>query len=100
MEKITYEYHPSKNLKLLTERGIGFEDIIAILESDGAMTVLDTPNSKKYPEQKIYVVNVNGYAYLVPFEKQQGKIMLKTIYPSRKLTKRYQDRLRGKVNHD
>lgn len=87
MEKYIYEFKPEKNIKLLEERGIGFEDVIAVLDAKGPLTVLDHPNVVKYPHQKIYVLGIDGYAYLVPFEKQGNKVVLKTIYPSRKLTK-------------
>jgi uncharacterized DUF497 family protein len=81
MDKIIYEYKPEKNLKLLEVRGIGFEDVITVLETKGSITVLETPNKEKYPGQSVYVVNVNGHAYLVPFEQQDNRITLKTIYP-------------------
>jgi len=40
----------------------------------------------------ISVVDVNGYAYLVPFVESGDEVFLKTIIPSRKATKKY---LRG-----
>ena len=40
------------------------------------------------------VVNVDGYAYLVPFVEDVQGVFLKTIIPSRKATKRY---LNGEV---
>jgi uncharacterized DUF497 family protein len=95
MDKSIYEYKAEKNLKLLEERGIGFEDVITILETKGSITILETPDKQKYPQQSVYVVNVNGYAYLVPFEQQGDRIILKTIYPSRRLTKRFQELLQG-----
>lgn len=90
MDELTYEYDPQKNLKLLQERGIGFEDVIAVLEDKGAITVLDHPNKAKYPHQKIYVIEMSGYCYLIPFEKRGNKTILKTVYPSRKITRLYQ----------
>jgi hypothetical protein len=42
-----------------------------------------------YPGQKIPVVLVEGYAYLVPFEENKDQIFLKTIIPSCKATKHY-----------
>lgn len=53
MDRIIYEYKPEKNLRLLKERNIGFEDIIALLDTKGALTILDHPNPDKYPHQKI-----------------------------------------------
>lgn len=95
MEHPIYEYSAEKNLKLLEERGIGFEDIIAILDAKGALTIIDHPNKVKYPHQKIYIVDINGYAYLVPFERHSNKVTLKTIFPSRKITRLYRSKLLG-----
>ena len=99
MEKPIYEFSDEKNAKLLQERGIGFEDIIAILDTKGYSAVIDHPNPGKYPKQQIYVVEVNGYIYLVPFEKQDNKAFLKTIYPSRRMTRLYREKL-AKGQHD
>ena len=50
----------------------------------------DHPNKKKYPNQKILIVEISGYAYLVPYVKDEdGSLILKTIIPSRKATKKY-----------
>ena len=43
----------------------------------------------QYKGQTQFVVDVNGYAYLVPFVEQGDAIVLKTIIPSRKLTRQY-----------
>lgn len=93
MNKLIYEFSPEKNAKLLLERGVGFEDVIAVLGSKGALTVIDHPNPGKYPQQQIYVLEIDGYIYGVPFERQDNKVFLKTVYPSRKLTKVYKDNL-------
>ncbi len=77
----------------MRERGIGFEDIIAILETRGCLEVIDHPNPAKYPDQKIYIVDINGYAYLVPFERYKNKCILKTVFPSRKITRLYREKL-------
>lgn len=95
MERPIYEYSAEKNLKLLKERGIGFEDIIAILDTKGPLKVIGHPNKAKYPHQKIYIVDISGYAYLVPFERHGNKAILKTIFPSRKITRLYRNKLLG-----
>lgn len=51
--------------------------------------VFEHPNKKRYPGQKISVVVIEGYAYLVPFVESEEEIFLKTIIPSRKATKQY-----------
>ncbi|HEX3046225.1 MAG TPA: hypothetical protein VHY08_15825 [Bacillota bacterium] len=56
------------------------------------MDIIEHPNSQKYQGQRIFIVNINGYAYLVPFVETAREVFLKTIIPSRKATKVY---LRG-----
>jgi hypothetical protein len=51
--------------------------------------VLEHPNQKKYQGQKIFVVQVENYVYLVPFVETESEIFLKTIIPSRKATRKY-----------
>lgn len=36
-----------------------------------------------------FVINIDNYVYLVPFIEDQQKYFLKTIFPSRKATKKY-----------
>jgi len=47
------------------------------------------PNKKKYPNQKILIIDVDEYAYLVPCVIDKDEYFLKTIIPSRKATKKY-----------
>jgi len=84
-----FEWSEEKNEQLKAERGIGFEEIeIAIIEGK-LLDVLPHPNKKRYPNQRIYVVEINRYAYLVPFAEDDEKIFLKTIFPSRHATKKF-----------
>ena len=43
--------------------------------------------TEKYPRQKVMVVEVAGYAFLVPFVEEDDHFFLKTIIPSRKATR-------------
>ena len=84
-----YKWNHEKNEKLKTERGVGFERIILHIERGDLLDVIEHPNRLKYPNQKILVVKVESYAYLVSFvEDEEGKF-LKTIIPSRKATREY-----------
>ncbi len=84
-----YKWNHEKNEKLKAERGVGFERIILHIERGDLLDVIEHPNRLKYPNQKILVVKVESYAYLVPFvEDEEGKF-LKTIIPSRKATREY-----------
>ena len=84
-----YNFDPEKNKKLIELRKISFEEIIAVLESTGPLDVIVHPNAQKYSHQKMYVVELYDYAYLVPFIEERGEIFLKTAFPSRKATKQW-----------
>jgi uncharacterized DUF497 family protein len=84
-----YKWNNEKNEKLKIERGISFEQIAMHVERGDVLDIVDHPNQKKYPNQQLLVVEINNYAYLVPFLKvkdENGKF-LKTIIPSRKATR-------------
>ncbi|HEV7235739.1 MAG TPA: DUF4258 domain-containing protein [Ktedonobacteraceae bacterium] len=78
-----------KNTHLKTQRGIGFEDIQAAMEEGKVLADIDHPLESKYPNQKVFIVEFDEYAYVVPYAEDDTKVFLKTIYPSRKMTKKY-----------
>lgn len=86
---IEYRWNPDKNEKLLKERGIGFEEIIYNIAAGNELAVFEHPNREKYPNQRISVVLVNDYVYAVPYTQKEKEIFLITIFPSRKLTRKY-----------
>ena len=47
------------------------------------------PNQQNYPGQRIMVIGVDNYAYLVPYVETEDELFLKTIIPSRKATEKY-----------
>lgn len=81
-----------KNEKLIQERAISFEAIVWSVQSGGLLEILDHPNPRKYPGQKIFVVQAHEYVYLVPFLEKGEEIRLITIIPSRKALKKHQKR--------
>lgn len=84
-----YDWDREKNKALISARGVSFEDVVAIIEEDEVLDVVEHPNNEKYPHQKMYIVEINGYVYLVPYVQDKNKIFLKTIIPSRKAQKKY-----------
>lgn len=84
-----FDWDEEKNQKLRAEREIGFEDVVNAIDEGGLLEVLDHHNPDKYPNQKMYVVKIEEYVYLVPFVEDEEKRFLKTIYPSRKMTRKY-----------
>jgi len=84
-----FDWNNKKNEKLKIEREIGFEDILIAIGEKKILDIVEHKNQKKYPSQKMFIININGYAYPVPFVENEYKIFLKTIIPSRKATKKY-----------
>ena len=84
-----FSWNEEKNELLKEERQISFEDIVFYISQGFLLDILEHPNQEKYHGQKIFVVNVDEYAYLVPFVEDEREIFLKTIIPSRKATKKY-----------
>lgn len=85
----TFDWEAEKNEWLKATRGVGFEEILYCLSHDGLLDTIEHPNSMKYPGQRVFIVEVEGYACLVPFVEDDETIFLKTIIPSRKMTKVY-----------
>ncbi|HRN95873.1 MAG TPA: toxin [Candidatus Levybacteria bacterium] len=87
-------FNEEKNQLLKATRGISFENIINSIEKKEVLDSIAHP-SKKYPHQRLYVIKIKGYIYAVPYiiNREKQEIFLKTIYPSRLLTKKYLTRL-------
>jgi len=85
----TYAWNSEKNDILRTERNISFEEIVLNIQLGNEVDVYEHPNQERYPGQKVSVVLVEEYAFLVPYVENDEEIFLKTIIPSRKATKKY-----------
>jgi len=90
----TYGWNPEKNALLQETRGISFEEVVLNIELVNEVEVFEHPNQADYPGQRISIVIVERYAYLVPFVESETEIFLKTIIPSRKATKQYVEKPR------
>ena len=84
-----FAWNQEKNEELIRERGISFERVIQHIEKEGVLDVIKHPNPSKYPNQHMYIIEIDNYAYLVPFVENDNEIFLKTIIPSRKATRKY-----------
>jgi len=82
-------WNPEKSLLLKAERGVSFEEILSAISQGGLLAVLDHPNRSKYGHQKMLVVRIRDYAYLVPHVESESEIFLKSIIPSRKATREF-----------
>ncbi len=84
-----FDWNPDKNKILKATRGIGFESIVRAVK--GKRLLVDTfhHNRVKYPRQKLLIVKIRNYAYVVPYIQHGTTKFLKTIYPSRDYYKKY-----------
>lgn len=84
-----FSWDSEKNELLKRERGISFEEVVFHIDQGDLLDIVEHPNQDRYRGQRIFVVNIDHYAHLVPFVETEAAVTLKTIIPSRKATKRY-----------
>jgi uncharacterized DUF497 family protein len=82
-------WNEDKNTQLKAERGIGFESAIEAIQQGNILDIIEHPNQDKYPNQRIFILEIDRYVYMLPFVENEQEIFLKTIIPSRKLKKKY-----------
>jgi len=83
------QWNEEKNNKLKMERNITFEDVSFAVENNMILDIIQHPNKEKYSNQKVLIFKHLDYCYMVPYVEEEDYIFLKTIIPSRKLTKKY-----------
>ena len=79
----------AKDRKLKATRNVSFEDVVPILLENRYLAVLENPSR---PGQTIFLVRLRDFTYVVPFEIEGDKLILKTIFPSRRFHKLYAQR--------
>ena len=85
---MNYLFDKAKNEKLKRERGIGFEDIIELIEMGWVIEVAEHPNQAKYPGQSYIELMIEGYAWRVACKFTKEGLVLKTAFPSRSAMKK------------
>jgi uncharacterized DUF497 family protein len=85
----TINWNAEKNQELINSRGVSFEDVVFYLQQGAIIDDLEHSNPEKYSNQRIFVLEIDEYVYLVPYVEDKNEIFLKTIIPSRKATKQY-----------
>ena len=81
-------WNPEKNELLKQRRGVGFEDIVVAVLKKKILDIVEHPQEER-SNQKYLIVEINNYAYVVPFVETEAERFFKTIFPSRKYTKIY-----------
>ena len=92
-----FRWNPEKNELLRRERGVSFEEVELAIERGDLLDIVEHPNKLKYPDQRLFIVRIKDYVFLVPFVEDQSEIFLKTVIPSRAATKKY---LSGRRNNE
>jgi hypothetical protein len=77
-----------KDEQLKRRRDVSFDAIIAEIEAGNLIDVIPSTDPEQ-PDGWMYVVLFRGYLWVVPFHATEDKIVLHTIFPSRKLMKHY-----------
>ncbi|MDZ7793178.1 MAG: toxin [Spirochaetia bacterium] len=88
---MVFDWENEKNDFLQKQRNVSFEEIVLCISEGSIVDIIEHPNKEKYPKQKVYLVERENYIYAVPFIKDEDSdiIFLKTIFPSRKYTRKY-----------
>jgi len=84
-----FRWKLEKNEWLKLNRKICFEDVAFFIERGNLLDIIEHPNQDKYKGQKIFIIEINKYVFMVPFIEDNESIELKTIIPNRKLTRKY-----------
>lgn len=79
---MTIQWDRRKNDWLKRVRGVSFEEIVKA-------NLVGARENPARPEQNIFLFKLNGYIWIVPYVERGDEIFLKTIYPSRKFTKKW-----------
>lgn len=84
------KFSEEKNELLKAKRGISFEDAISHIQNGDLLADKEHPSSSR-KGQRIYIIKINNYAYVVPYviNIQKNEIFLKTVYPNSRYTKQY-----------
>ncbi len=82
MIQIKWNIEKAKSLQINETRNkVGFEDCVIAIEEGRVLDDLPHPTRQN---QRILVLEINDYAYLVPYIIEDERIFLKTVFPSRK----------------
>lgn len=84
-----FRWDNKKNEMLRKNRGVCFEQVVVLMERGDVLDTIEHPNQDRYPGQKIAIIMIDDYAYLVPYIEKSEELFLKTIIPSRKATNKY-----------
>ncbi len=89
MKKITWDPDKAKTLRQdRTRKKVGFEECVIAIEEARVLDDIPNPNGD-YLHQRMFILEIKNYAYVVPYIDNDNEIFLKTVFPSRKHTAIY-----------
>lgn len=83
------QWSSEKNALLIRQFGFGFERVLVALSEGALLDERAHPNAERFGHQRQLVVDMDSYAWIVPFVGDGEVTFLKTLYPSRKATRDY-----------
>ena len=81
-----FDFSEEKNRQLFEIRGVTFYQAIEAISEKGVLLDFEHPNQERYPRQRVFVIEMEGYSYCVPYVTDGDTLYLKTLYPSRKFS--------------
>ena len=84
-----FNWDPDKNRELIETREMSFDRIVYHIDRGDVLDVIEHPSPGRYANQRIFIIHIDAYCWVVPFVESDLEYFLKTAYPSRHMTKRY-----------
>ena len=86
-DSILWNPDKDRELRLSPDRfGIGLSECAVAIEEG---RILDDIQSPSRPNQRMFILEIEGYAFVVPYVFDEHSVFLKTMVPSRMHTAKY-----------
>ena len=83
------QWNLEKNEELRARFGFGFERAVIAITDGMLLAERAHPNEAKYAHQRQFVIEIDGYVWVVPFVRDGSVVFLKTMFPSRTATREF-----------
>ena len=87
MELASVKWDEARNDWLRANRNLSFEAVVSALQSGKLTDDVEHPQRRN---QRIFIVELNGYMCAVPYVGDEGMVFLKTVYTDRKMKAQYE----------
>lgn len=86
MKEIIWDSRKAKILGENSDRDVTFERCVVAIENGDILDIIENPARGG---QSLFILDIEGYAYVVPYVEDEKALYFKTVYPSRRYTKKY-----------